>query len=495
MRVLIIDDQPGDRLILRKVLRELGDIELAEADSLAAARRAIEADAFDAAIVDLRLGEDLRNRDGHVLVRELRQRTTTVPIVWTATREIHEIREAMRNGAYDYIFKDAPYKELVARVIEGLRSRRSLEREVLEHRARRTLDQPIVHGMVGDSEPIMRLREDVKAIAVGSDRPVLILGPSGAGKELVARAIHALGPHPDATFVAKNCAAIPESLFESELFGHEEHAFTGAKRRAGALGSTGKGTLFLDEIGEMPLGQQAKLLRVLEARRYTPLGADVERPFHGRVVAATLVDLEERVKRGAFRHDLYMRLSFFPIRVPPLKDHAEDIPAIIEHYIGASGLRPLRFSPDALRDLMVRAWPGNVRELQQVVERIAIRPPAEGVVRPEHVAAAMSSPPPAAADLLRSAARMLLTAVGAQNLAVSDERHEQRVDLIEEMTAALFREALARCDHKRARAARLVGTDRRVIERFMKRGAPAQAAFDLAAQGDVVAAEDPDEDG
>jgi DNA-binding NtrC family response regulator len=485
MKLLIIDDQPGDRLILRKVLREIGEVEIAEADSLAAARRAIAAESFDAAIIDLRLGEDLRNRDGHVLVRELRDRTGTVPIVWTATREVHEIREAMRNGAYDYIFKDAPYKELVARVIEGLRSRRSLEREVLEHRARRAPNQPVVHDLVGDSEAMMKLREDIKAIAVGSDRPVLILGPSGSGKELVARAIHAFGPHPDAPLVAKNCAAIPESLFESELFGHEEHAFTGARRRAGALGATGKGTLFLDEIGEMPLGQQAKLLRVLETRRYTPLGADVERPFHGRVVAATLVDLEERARRGAFRHDLYMRLSFFPICVPALKDHAEDIPAIIEHYVRAGGVRALRFSPEALRDLEVRDWPGNVRELQQVVERIAIRPPADGVVQPEHIAAALRSPPPTTSELVRSAARMLLAAVGPQNLRVGDERHEQRFDLVEEVTAALFREALARCDSKKARAARLVGTDRRVIERFFKRGASATLGGGTAVEGEA----------
>ena len=493
MKLLIVDDQPGDRLILRRVLREIGDVELREADSLDAARRILAADAFDAAIIDLRLGEDIRNRDGHTLVRELRERTTTLPIVWTATRELHEVREAMRNGAYDYIFKDAPYKELVARVIEGLRSRRSLEREVMEHRARRSLDQPLVRDMVGDSSAMTKLRDDLRAVAVGSDKPVLVLGPTGAGKELVARAIHALGPHPDAPFIARNCSAIPESLFESELFGHEEHAFTGAKRRPGALGATGKGTLFLDEIGEMPPGQQAKLLRVLEGRRYTPLGADVERPFQGRVLAATHVDLEERVAKGTFRQDLYMRLSFFPIRVPPLRDRAEDIPAIIDHYMRANNLPRLRFSPEALADLGARPWPGNVRELQHVVERIAIRPPEGGIVKPEHIALALPSAAPVAADLIRQTARVLLGAVGPANAAQGDDQRQKRVDIVDALTSALYQEALSRTGQKKARAARLLGTDRRVIERFLRRGS-GEAPFGDSPSSEGRTSENPSSD-
>lgn len=475
MKLLIVDDQPGDRMILRKVLREINDLDVTEADSLLSARRALKADTFDAAIIDLRLGEDVRNRDGHVLVRELGEQTNTIPIVWTATREIHEIREAMRNGAYDYLFKDAPYKELVTRVIEGIRSRRSLEREVLEHRTRRSLDMPLVHNLIGDSPVMAKLREDIKVIAVGSDRPVLIIGPSGVGKELVARAIHTLGPNPDAPFVAKNCAAIPDSLFESELFGHGDHAFTGAKRRAGALGTTGKGTLLLDEIGELPPGQQAKLLRVLETRRYTPLGTDVEKPFLGRIVAATLVNLEERVRAGSFRHDLYMRLSFFPLRVAPLNDHVEDIPAIVEHYLRSIGHDSLHFSSEAFRDLAMREWPGNVRELQQVIERIAIRPPADGLIQPEHVAAALRTPAPTISDLMASTVRALIAAAGTSNLLVPEERRDQRLDLVEELTAAVYREALARSGGKKASAARLIGTDRRIIERFLRRGVGSDA--------------------
>ena len=210
------------------------------------------------------LDYSLPDYNGDELLKKIRAQLPDVPVVVISNQEdVRTAVELMRNGAYDYIFKDAPYKELVARVIEGLRSRRSLEREVMEHRARRSLDQPLVRDMVGDSSAMTKFRDDLRAVVVGSDKFVLVLGPTGVGKELVVRAIHALGPHPDAPFIARNCSAIPESLFESELFGHEEHAFTGAKRRPGALGATGKGTLFLDEIGEMPPFLQAKLLRVL----------------------------------------------------------------------------------------------------------------------------------------------------------------------------------------------------------------------------------------
>jgi len=468
MRVLIVDDEPSDRLILRKVLAEIGDVEVVEADGLASARVALREESFAAAIIDLRLGEDVRNRDGHLLVRELRE-TKTVPIVWTATREIPELREAMRNGAYDYIFKDAPHKELVSHVLDGLRSRRVLEREVLEHRARLSLDQPVVHQMVGDSNVMCRLREDVKLVATGSQKPVLILGPSGSGKELVARALHALGPHPDAPFVAKNCAAIPESLFESELFGHEDRAFTGAKRRAGAFGAAGDGSLFLDEVGELPLAQQAKLLRVLETRRYAPVGSDSEKNFRGRVITATLADLEELVQKGRFRRDLYMRLSFFPLRTPGLEEHLEDIPSIIDHYVRTNGIRSLTFSAAAIQDLQARQWAGSVRELQQVVERIALRPPHDGVVLPEHVATALHTTAYPAHDLFSSTARVLLNTLGPKNAEVPDALENSRVNLLEELAATLIREALARSGQKNAKAARLLGINRRVIERFMKR--------------------------
>lgn len=470
MRILIVDDEPSDRLILRGILREIENCEVVEADSLTRARGLIETGTFDAAIIDLRLGDDLRNRDGHTLIRELRQRTRVAPIVWTASREMHEVREAMRNGAYDYIFKDAPYKELVARVIEGLRSRQLLEREVLEHRSRRALEHPVIHKLVGNSIVMQRLREDIKAIAVGSDKPVFVLGPSGSGKELVAQAIHALGPHPDAPFVVKNCAAVPESLFESELFGHEPHAFTGARRRAGALAATRDGTLFLDEIGEMPLTQQAKLLRVLESRRYAPVGADVEQPFHGRIVAATLVDIDERVRTGLFRRDLFMRLSFFPIRVPALREHAGDIPSIIEHYFRQNEIRDLRFSALALDALQACEWPGNVRELQHVLERIAVRPPTDGLVQIEHLTASIMSPSSSTVDLIRSTARAIIGSIGPKNAAISDELADTRTNLIEEMSAALLLEAMACSDNKKAKAARVVGTHRRVVERFLRKG-------------------------
>jgi DNA-binding NtrC family response regulator len=490
MKLLLVDDQPSDRAILKRVLRDLPDVDVIEAGSLADARRALQTSRFDAAIVDLRLDDDLRNRDGHVLIRELRG-TSTLAIVWSAMREIEEIREAMRNGAYDYLFKDAPHKELVARVIDGLRARRSLESEVLLHRARASQEQPRIHGLVGDSLVIQQLREDIRTVAVGSDKPVLIVGESGVGKELVARGLHALGPHPEAPFIAKNCAAIPESLFESEIFGHEGGAFTGAKPRPGAFAATGRGTLFLDEIGEMPVGQQAKLLRAIESRRTVPVGSDVERPFLGRIVAATLVDLEDRVKKGTFRRDLFMRLSFFPIRVSPLRERTEDIPTIVAHYIKTNNLSPLQLTPEAIANLRAREWEGNVRELQQVVERLAIRPPPGTVVQSEHIDAALASSPPEDVGLFRSIARAILDRLGQRNMAVADEDRRERTDFVDEMTAALFAEALARSDQKKARAARLLGTHRRVIERFLRRDStPAGSAVSLTGEDDPDSGDD-----
>src|SRR5262245_2048613 len=229
MKILIVDDQASARRVLSAIVGKLDGVEIQEADSLDAARRAIDAQPFDVALIDLRLGPGARNRDGLTLVEEIRARTSVVPIIVTAYQEVAEIRMAMRVGAYDYILKDDLCDELVLPVLTGLRTRRRLEREIRELRARRQDADPITGRLVGVSGAMELLRETIRRAAI-SDRPVLVTGPTGSGKELVVEALHTLGPHPDHPLLDLNCGAIPEALMESQLFGHAKGAFTGADR-------------------------------------------------------------------------------------------------------------------------------------------------------------------------------------------------------------------------------------------------------------------------
>lgn len=230
---------------------------------------------------------------------------------------------------------------------------------------------PALDALVGNAPATRRLRELLPVLAA-SNAPVLIRGETGSGKELVARALHELGPRKRAPFVAVNCAAVPVSLFESELFGHEQGSFTGAHRRArGRLEEAGDGTLLLDEVGDLPLEQQAKLLRAIGERRFRTVGGDRDLPFSARVLAATHIDLEARVARGEFRSDLFFRLNVLGVRVPSLAERKEDLLAIAQRCLGE--LTPsARITPDAAAFLSLRAWPGNVRELRSVLERALV---------------------------------------------------------------------------------------------------------------------------
>ena len=244
-------------------------------------------------------------------------------------------------------------------------------------------------GMIGSAGPMMRLYHMVRLIAPRTTT-VLVLGATGTGKELVANALHQLSPRAARPFVIVNCAAIPEALLESELFGHVRGAFTGAvQSHLGRIQSANGGTLFLDEIGEMPTGLQAKLLRFLEQKEIQRLGSADSQRVDVRVVAATNQDLHEKVEAGAFREDLYYRLSAFPIELPPLAERLSDLPLLAEHFLAQSlpsGKSPgVRISREAIRVLENHSWPGNVRELQHVIERAAILSEGESTIRPEHL--------------------------------------------------------------------------------------------------------------
>jgi DNA-binding NtrC family response regulator len=369
MHVLIVDDQKSFRRILREVLIALQCQRISEAASLEEALRVVATESVDVALVDLRLdADDASNRDGLTLVGKIHE--TVVPIVVTGYSEMDEIRHAMRQGAHDYILKDKLDIHLIRPIIDDLRDRLRLEREVLRLRARCSADV-LPWQLVGSSASMERLRAVVQRVAV-SDRPALVLGPSGSGKEPVAHAIHAWGSNPEGPFIALNCGAIPEALVESELFGHERAAFSGAdRRRDGYFASVGKGTLFLDEIAELPMPLQSKLLRVIESRSFRALGGTTECQFSGRVVAATHANLEDRVKEGRFREDLFFRLNVLPVRVPSLAERPDDIPALLAHFASQQN-RVLTFSPEAIEILAQQTWPGNVRQLRTLVERLTV---------------------------------------------------------------------------------------------------------------------------
>ena len=451
MRVLIVDNQASARRVLSAIVGKLDDVKIEEADSLAAARRAIDAQALDVALIDLRLASDARNRDGLVLVEEIRARTSIVPIIVTAYQEIAEIRQAMRVGAYDYILKDDLCDELVLPVLTALRSRRRLEHEVSELRARRQDGEPGAGRLVGVSPAMELLRETIRRAAL-SDRPVLVTGPTGSGKELVVEALHTLGPHPDNPLLDVNCGAIPEALMESQLFGHAKGAFTGADReQQGYLTLVKQGTLFLDEVAELPATLQAKLLRVLETGVFRPVGSAAQGRFEGRVVAATHADLADRVRAGSFREDLFYRLNVLAIRVPPLGERRGDIPALVAHFCRGQK-RPIRFSEGALDLLAGAAWPGNVRQLRNLVDRVAAFAD-EDLITPDALGPFIAESPASNnnADVLQATAQKIL------RLPI-----ENKLEAIEE---ALIAEAVRLSDGNKSGAARLLGMHRKAVSR------------------------------
>jgi DNA-binding NtrC family response regulator len=456
VRIAVIDDQASARRSLTSILGQLEEVEIVEASSLAQARELIATEPFDVALVDLRLDNDTRNRDGLTLVGEIREKTAAVPIIVTASHEMAEIRMAMRLGAYDYIFKDDLCEELVLPIITELRQRRRLESEVRLLRARRSGDAATV-ALVGASRPMELLRETIRRAAL-SDRPVLVVGPTGSGKELVVGAIHALGPHPDEPLLDLNCGAIPETLMESQLFGHERGAFTGADRRQdGYLTLVRDGTLFLDEIAELPMPLQAKLLRVLESGRFRAVGATAVSRFSGRVVAATHADLDDRVERKLFREDLYYRLNVLRVRVPPLSERLEDLPALVAHFCGQQS-RPLHFTAAAMELLQSAPWPGNVRQLRNLIDRVAVFAESD-VVTPDELRKLLA--PGAAAQPSDEGLTPLVRAILRLPL-------DNKLAVVEE---TLIAEAMSLSDGNKSAAARLLGVHRKAVERRVDKGA------------------------
>jgi two-component system, NtrC family, response regulator AtoC len=421
--LLIVEDDPNIRAALVERFRARG-FEISTASTGQDAVKKAAGRPFDAVLLDLQLPEG----DGYWVLQRLREeQIEATVIVITAFGTVDRAVKAMKEGAYDFLTK--PFEP--ALVEETVR--RALERTSLRRAARARMDEPTVLGLAAASE--------VARKAAKSDATVLLLGESGTGKEVLARAVHAWSPRAAGPFVAVNAAALAETLLESELFGHEKGAFTGAAgRKAGKFELAQSGTIFLDEIGDIPAATQAKLLRVLQERAFERVGGTETITVDVRVVAATNRDLKKAVAEGGFREDLYYRLNVVSIPLMPLRERRADIRPLAEHFLAA--LKPgTRLSAEAVAALERHDWPGNARELRNAIERAAAL--MEGV---EIVPADLPS------EVLRG------TSMPAESF------HAQ----VEEFRKRLLRETLARHAGNQTKAAQALGLQRTYLARLIR---------------------------
>jgi DNA-binding NtrC family response regulator len=444
--VWVVDDDRNLLKVLSLTLKSGGH----DVTSFATADDAIEAlgnSAPDALVTDLQMP----GKDGVALLRAAKEIRADLPIILlTAHGSIDRAVEAMKAGAYDFLTKPVDNEKLFVTVRNAVLHGQLL-RDLSKLRENRR--DALGATIVGTSEAMRRVRETVARIA-GHDTTVLITGETGVGKEVVARAVHAESTRMSEPFIAVNCGAIPETLIESELFGHVRGAFTGAVRdQKGKLEVASAGTLFLDEVGELSLSAQTRLLRVLQERVITPVGSERERRIDVRIIGATNRDLTNAIAEGRFRQDLYFRLNVFPIVLPSLKERKEDIPALVAHLLGRIVTDPPDVTPEALEKLMAYSWPGNVRELDNILQRALIHAD-EGVIRPEHlIGLTRRSEPEKEAEP-----------------AVSQEASDEVVELADIERTMILR-ALKKADRNQTKAARMLGITRMaLIYRMDKHG-------------------------
>jgi DNA-binding NtrC family response regulator len=382
-RILIVEDKASLRAVLRKTLEAEGYGVAEAADGQSALDR-IRRDRFAMVLTDLRLPKG----DGHLVLQAAVQTEPVTPVIlMTAYGTIRDAVGAMKEGAYDYLEKPVDSDHLLALIHRAL-EHRTLQDEnlLLRERFSQQLGFPEI---IGNSAALQGALDQVRRVAP-TDATVLLGGESGSGKELFARAVHHLSGRKKQSFFAINCAAIPETLLESELFGYEKGAFTGAvATKRGKFEIADKGTLFLDEIGDLSPALQGKVLRVIEHREFERVGGTQTRKVDIRLVAASNKDLHALVAAGGFRQDLYFRLSVFPVRVPPLRERRDDIPILARHFLARFAAEqkkrgPITLSDAALARLADYAWPGNVRELENTIERALILGDGD-LLLPEHL--------------------------------------------------------------------------------------------------------------
>jgi two-component system nitrogen regulation response regulator GlnG len=455
-RVLVADDEPSIRFVLRETLEELG-LQVTEVDNGDAALEALESQSFQLAFLDIRMpgpsGLEL-------LDRVAAARVDTAIVIITAQNTFDNAVEAMKRGALDYLVKPFGIAEVRALAEKVMRTR-ALEREV--HELRREVARHAVPGerLVGSSPQLLEIFKTIGRVAA-REVSVLITGESGTGKELVARAIHAASTRSAGPFVPVNTAAIPRELLESELFGHERGAFTGAvAARIGRFREAAGGTLFLDEIGDMPVDLQAKLLRVLQGEAVTPVGGRQAERVDVRIIAATHRDLDAAVRDGSFREDLLYRLRVVPLHIPPLRERRDDIPALVDHFVARygpelSGGARVVIGP-ALEFLSRHGWPGNVRELENAIKRALVLSSGE-VLEPEDFAFLRDPLETSSAEL-----GGLVRAEVEGALDSGDAELYRRI--LERVERPLLEAVLARTEGNQIRAAALLGINRNTLRK------------------------------
>ena len=456
--VLIVDDEKHTREGLLQALEEAYDVSVA--GSADEAFNLLEAHEFDVIVTDLRMP----GKSGlKVIDKALTLPNRPVVIMMTAYGNIDAAVEAMKRGAADFLTKPVNLEKLEILIQRALKSR-TLEVEVGQLHAR--LDEKFrFEGIVGHSSRLNDVIERVKLVAP-SRATVLIEGETGTGKELIAQAIHQASPRSRAPFLAVHCAALPATLLESELFGHERGAFTGAmERRVGRFESADGGTIFLDEIGEVSPSTQVKLLRFLETRAVERIGSQKPVQLDVRLVAATNRNLEQMVQQGTFREDLFFRLNVVRITMPPLRDRTDDIPLLLEHFIAEfskeNAVPPLSVEPGALRYLTAYPWPGNIRELRNFAENAVVlrrggrltESDLEPKFRGEVLALAERTAPTDRSAAWAAAGGPPPVSISSNTLSV--EENEKR----------LLRQALLEARGNRTRAAKLMGISRRTLHR------------------------------
>lgn len=368
-KILVVDDDRNLVELIQMRLEKAGyDVvtSLHEEEAIEKAKGQL----FDLAVVDLQLV----NTDGISLMEDLHRIMPEMPvIILTAYGSIESAVDAIKRGAYSYLTKPFEHQDLLLQIQKAVENRR-LTSEI--ERLKSLLGERFSFAsVVTRSERMQKVLETISRIAP-TESTVLLLGESGTGKDLIAKVIHLASERKDKPFVAINCAALPEALLESNLFGHEKGAFSGAVRTArGLFLQANEGTIFLDEIGDMPLSIQAKVLRVLQDKQFYPVGSEKLVGADVRIIVATNKNLEEQVKQGLFREDLYYRVHVIPIHLPPLRDRKEDIPLLVDHFLNKFREKVKKeikgFSPQAMQKLMLHDWPGNVRELENIIEYAA----------------------------------------------------------------------------------------------------------------------------
>jgi DNA-binding NtrC family response regulator len=447
--VLIVDDEKVQTSILGDILTHEGFDVITENNPEQALSLA-QNQSFDLVICDMKMPQ----MDGIELLKRLRKIHPDLNvIIMTAFGTIETAVKAMREGAFDYVMKPFSKEELLITIQRAIKNQELMRENVYLREELGLLDDSV--RLVGESEAIQNIHRLIAKVAQDDKATVLLQGETGTGKDLIARAIHQRSPRQKAAFIVVNCAAVPEGLMESEFFGHEKGAFTGAMlAKPGRFELADRGTLFLDEVAELDTNVQGKLLRVLQTKEFERVGGTRTHRVNVRVIAATNKNLQDGVRAGRFREDLFYRLNVVPITIPPLRERKEDIPLLIEFFLKkfqAEGKRKVQISPEALEALMKYNYPGNVRELENLLERAIILSDGKVITSREVHLYPLDSPSSSSAS------------VTAEGGTTTSSLREVSRHAAEEAERVLLMETLLKTNWNRVKAARALGVDYKTL--------------------------------